>query len=133
MFMFKLYNLNMIKILFYLFICLIVGCAHTWVVRKSENAGIIGYENYNNSEAAMKAVKEVIPCENYRIVEDREMSDITTTYMHGMVNVDSQRNIASDFESNYGYSSMPSDSTYIPKNVTKKWHEVTYTCEPKAK
>lgn len=62
----------MARMLILVIVIQLIGCASSrvWVLSRNSDSGIIAYENYNPKSDGGKRLKDLIPCENYRITDN---------------------------------------------------------------
>lgn len=72
------------------FLCLtltLLGCAtpRVWVLKQDYDAGIIAYENYDPKSDGGKRIRNLIPCDSYRMTANpiNRMSNGTSGYYYG--------------------------------------------------
>lgn len=106
------------------------GCASkAWVIQRDPNGGIIGYKGFSTSEAADKAIKELIPCSNFKMIND----ELHTSQFTGFMPVQSSQTTNGTAFNNYGnslnYQATTTGTQYVPVTVDNSFRTFTYSCE----
>lgn len=103
-----------------------------WTVERSENGGVVGYRNYEESEKGRQKLRSAIHCQDFKIVNDRLVNGGTrTAYMPmqstNYATVNSYGNVGGYNYSGTSYGTS-TQTNYVPYQYNVTWREATYVC-----
>jgi hypothetical protein len=124
----KFFRSYLNKALFLGTFSLILSCGSTWVVRQSQDGGVIGYKGYTSGKKASEAIAKKIPCPDFEIVNDELISQNFSYTLNTPVNTESY---SSGHIGDMYYSGNTTNTTYVPTTHigTSYWREATYVCK----
>lgn len=111
-------------------ILLITGCASkAWVIQRGQNGGVIGYKGFRSSEAADNAIRDLIPCTNFKMISD----ELHTSQSTGLMPVPTSQSTSGTAYNNYGqsvnYQGTSTGTQYMPMVIDNSYRTFSYICE----
>ena len=110
-------------ILFTYFAFSVTGCGHAWVVKQSDQGGLIGYKDFSSSKAATEAVLELVHCpDTYSRVSDSLIEE-----QPGLVHIPTEvtRNV---YDANNRFIGQYTETNYTPVSINRDWRAFEYEC-----
>ena len=111
-------------------ILFINGCASkAWIIQRDQNGGVIGYKDFRSSEAADNAIRDLIPCSNFKMISDELHTSQSTSFVPIPTSQTTNGTAYNNYGESVNYQATSNGTQYVPMMTNNSYRTFTYKCE----